>query len=192
MSTVRARLVGGDGLTRDLVRHACREADIEVSDVAPDVTLLADPGPDDWAAARAEGGAIVVLATRTQRAVDTVEAVTRGASAVVHGASAPHDLVAAVHAASTGQAHFDDGQAAELAAALRAQHERAGAPTLTAREVQILASIDRGESVKQTAVALGIAHKTVENLQGRLFAKLNVRNRAQAVLQAHALGLLPD
>jgi DNA-binding CsgD family transcriptional regulator len=46
--------------------------------------------------------------------------------------------------------------------------------------------------VKQTAVALGIAHKTVENLQGRLFAKLGVRNRAQAVLRAHTLGLLPD
>ena len=44
--------------------------------------------------------------------------------------------------------------------------------------------------MKQTARDLGIAPKTVENLQGRLFRKLGARNRAQAVARAHALGLL--
>jgi hypothetical protein len=44
--------------------------------------------------------------------------------------------------------------------------------------------------VKQTARALGISAKTVENLQSRLFRKLDVRNRAQAVSRAHALGML--
>ena len=42
---------------------------------------------------------------------------------------------------------------------------------LTPREHQILHSIDRGESVKQTARALGISPKTVENLQSRLFTQ---------------------
>ena len=62
--------------------------------------------------------------------------------------------------------------------------------SLTPREREILASIDRGDSVRQTARSLGIAVKTVENLQGRLFRKLGVRNRAQAVAAAHNRGLL--
>lgn len=64
-------------------------------------------------------------------------------------------------------------------------------PPLTRREVDIIASIDRGLAVKQTARELGVTAKTVENLQSRLFRKLQVRNRAQAVARAHALGLLP-
>jgi DNA-binding CsgD family transcriptional regulator len=63
---------------------------------------------------------------------------------------------------------------------------------LTPREAAILASVERGESVKQTARALGIAMKTVENLQSRMFRKLGARNRAHAVTIAHRLGLLGD
>jgi DNA-binding CsgD family transcriptional regulator len=44
--------------------------------------------------------------------------------------------------------------------------------------------------VKQTARTLGIAMKTVENLQSRMFRKLGARNRAHAVTIAHRLGLL--
>jgi DNA-binding CsgD family transcriptional regulator len=62
--------------------------------------------------------------------------------------------------------------------------DRAPPPGLTVRERQILASIDRGESVKQTARALGISARTVENLQHRLFRRLGVRNRAEAVAAA--------
>ena len=66
----------------------------------------------------------------------------------------------------------------------------AGQPSLTPREIDILASIDRGEVVKQTARQLGISEKTVQNIQSRLFRKLGARNRAQAVARAHELGLL--
>lgn len=63
-------------------------------------------------------------------------------------------------------------------------------PTLTHREHDILASIARGESVRQTASALGIAVKTVESEQRQLFFKLRVHNRAQALSEAQRLGLL--
>ena len=46
--------------------------------------------------------------------------------------------------------------------------------------------------MKQTALALGISAKTVENLQGRLFRKLGVRNRAQAVAAVYERSLLAD
>jgi DNA-binding NarL/FixJ family response regulator len=65
-------------------------------------------------------------------------------------------------------------------------------PELTGRESDILRSVARGYSVRQTARALEVSPKTVENIQTGLFRKLEVRNRAQAVAAAEALGLLPE
>jgi DNA-binding NarL/FixJ family response regulator len=65
-------------------------------------------------------------------------------------------------------------------------------PELTARESDILQSVARGYSIRQTARALDISPKTVENTQTRLFRKLGVRNRAEALAVVDALGLLPD
>jgi DNA-binding CsgD family transcriptional regulator len=44
--------------------------------------------------------------------------------------------------------------------------------------------------VKQTAHTLGISVKTVESLQGRMFRKLGIRNRTQALVVAYGLGLV--
>ena len=49
----------------------------------------------------------------------------------------------------------------------------------------------QGHSIRQTARALGIAPKTVENVQTRLFRKLGVRNRSGALAVAERFGLLP-
>jgi DNA-binding CsgD family transcriptional regulator len=65
-------------------------------------------------------------------------------------------------------------------------------PELTARESDILRSVARGYSIRQTARALGISPKTVEGIQTRLFRKLGVRNRAEALAAVDALGLLPS
>src|SRR5262249_16973074 len=61
---------------------------------------------------------------------------------------------------------------------------------LTARQRSVLELIVRGESVKQTARTLGIAVKTVENTQSRLYRRLGVRNRSQAVAVAMRSGLV--
>lgn len=65
-----------------------------------------------------------------------------------------------------------------------------GLPELTARECDILRSIANGDTVRQTARGIGIAEKTVENTQARMFRKLGVRNRAGALAAAYALGLV--
>jgi DNA-binding CsgD family transcriptional regulator len=66
------------------------------------------------------------------------------------------------------------------------------APILTRREMEILLSIERGESVRETATGLGISVKTVQNLQSRLFHKLGARNRSQAIARAYEVGLVED
>ena len=105
---------------------------------------------------------------------------------------ATREIVDAVANVATGGTILDARSTRALADLLRGCHrggQRVGF-RLTRRERDILVSIDRGDSVKQTARALGIATKTVENLQTRLFRKLGARNRAQAVGRAHSLGLL--
>jgi DNA-binding NarL/FixJ family response regulator len=61
---------------------------------------------------------------------------------------------------------------------------------LTQRERDILDSIARGESVRQTAQSLGIAIKTVQCEQRQLFTKLRARNRPEALARARRLGLV--
>lgn len=68
--------------------------------------------------------------------------------------------------------------------------DRAEVPALTVRETQILRSIASGDTVRQTARSLGIAVKTVENTQARLFRKLGTGTRAAALAQALELGLV--
>lgn len=74
----------------------------------------------------------------------------------------------------------------------RAGTALSGEITLTRREVEILQCVGRGETVRKTAASLGISAKTVENLQSRLFRKLNVKDRSQAHTRATALGLLHE
>ncbi len=61
---------------------------------------------------------------------------------------------------------------------------------LTRREREILDSIARGDSVRQTAQSLGIAVKTVQCEQRQLFTKLRARNRPDALTRARRFGLV--
>jgi DNA-binding CsgD family transcriptional regulator len=62
--------------------------------------------------------------------------------------------------------------------------------TLTARERDVLAMISQGFSNKSIARALGISPETVKTHVKRIFLKLAVNTRAEAVCRAGSLGLL--
>ena len=61
---------------------------------------------------------------------------------------------------------------------------------LTRREISIVELMGCGHSNKEMARRLGIAPETVKAHVKHIFAKLGVERRAQAVLRAHALGLI--
>jgi DNA-binding CsgD family transcriptional regulator len=61
---------------------------------------------------------------------------------------------------------------------------------LTAREREVLAMIGQGHTNKRIARILGISPETVKSHVKRIFLKLAVSTRAEAVSRAGALGLL--
>jgi DNA-binding NarL/FixJ family response regulator len=61
---------------------------------------------------------------------------------------------------------------------------------LTAREVEVLKLIAMGQANKQIARRLDISEKTVRNHVSNMYEKLNIYDRAQAVLYAVRKGLI--
>ncbi|MFN8232093.1 MAG: response regulator transcription factor [Actinomycetota bacterium] len=62
--------------------------------------------------------------------------------------------------------------------------------TLTPREHEILILLSEGSTIQQVAHRLGISPKTVETHVAKLYRKLDVRTRVQAVARAASLGLI--
>ena len=65
-------------------------------------------------------------------------------------------------------------------------------PELTEREREVLALIAAGESNNAIAAALFISSKTVSNHISSIFNKLQVADRAQAIVKAREAGLGRD
>jgi DNA-binding NarL/FixJ family response regulator len=157
----------------------------------PVAAVLVDPSPEDWAAAGRLGVAMVVVVhcgagARDQTAV--IDALTHGASGLVLRDEVATDLGPALTVVSHGLFVMSGAYANALAKWAVAQV--ATAPQLTARERDILSSIASGHTIRQTARALGIAAKTVENTQARLFRKLGARNRTETITIADGWGLV--
>lgn len=155
------------------------------------VLVLVDPGEEHWAAAVALRRPIVLRTTQPLEADAMLSAVVRGADAVIDPEAAPAELTTAILTVARGGVVLSALFTRRLADALRAAASEGRPIVLSRRERQILECIAVGHSVKQTGEFLGIAPKTVENLQTRLYRKLGVRNRNQALALARALGLIP-
>lgn len=193
-------VLGRRGLTRDVVRYALDIAGVPTVDLvalhededAAVVAVLVNPDDEDWNQAAKLRARIVVVNDGFVDAAASVDTLVRGADAVVESDLELDQLVEVINAVAAGDAYLTPRQAGEALERLRrAPMVAVGQPALTPRELDILASIDRGEVVKQTARQLEISEKTVQNIQSRLFRKLGARNRAQAVARAHEFGLLP-
>jgi len=78
--------------------------------------------------------------------------------------------------------------------------ERAGQRTtaqplldpLSARELEVLQLLARGDSNPEIAEVLVLSVQTVKSYVCNIFSKLGVKNRVQAVARARALGLLSE
>ena len=155
----------------------------------PIVVVLVDPEAEDWPATIALGAPTVLVRSRdVPEELAIADALARQASGLLALSDVSTGLVSILRTVAQGMMVMSW----EYAAAMLkwAPGPSPEMPKLTAREYDILGSIARGHTIRQTARTLGIAAKTVENTQARLFRKLGARNRMEALTIADALGLI--
>jgi two-component system, NarL family, response regulator NreC len=207
----------GHGVVGRVARRACEiepglEVVAEVRDetqlleacrtMHPDVLVLDDrleggePTLDTLRAVRDEGMAIavVVLTDRVDGAA-VLEALRLGVRGYVRKSDGLPGIGSVVRRVADGERAVDPEleQAAVMALGRFAQQAREGSEveaTLTARELEILAMVSRGLTMQQVGRRLGISPRTVETHVAKLYRKLGVRTRVQAVARAAELGLI--
>ncbi|MFI8964968.1 response regulator [Streptomyces sp. NPDC053493] len=125
------------------------------------------------------------------------EALRAGASGFLLKDAPPADLIAAVRVVAAGEALLAPSVTRRLIAdfaasrpAPRADRAALRLNGLTPRETEVLELIARGLSNQEIAGHLVLAEQTVKTHIGRVLAKLDLRDRAQAVIFAYESGLV--
>jgi DNA-binding NarL/FixJ family response regulator len=114
-------------------------------------------------------------------------AIRAGARGYIYKAAEPRDIVRAVVGVAAGEAVFGPG----IADRLRAEFDRPSSDSfgLTSREREVLALLAQGHPNSLIARRLCLARKTVSNHISAIFAKLEVADRAAAIVRARTAGL---
>jgi two-component system, NarL family, response regulator LiaR len=107
-----------------------------------------------------------------------------GAVGYVRKDADPEILLDAVRAVARGKTYIDPHLAQQVLR-VNAAHD-----DLTPREIEVLRQLALGRSNRQIAEALFVSEETVKTHLGHLFGKLQVENRAQAIVQALKRGLV--
>jgi DNA-binding NarL/FixJ family response regulator len=140
----------------------------------------------------AEAPAVGILVLTMSEDDGTVFAAVRaGARGYLVKGAEQEEIVRAITTVASGGAVFGATLAlriAEFFAAGPPQPTEAF-PQLTAREREILELLAAGRSNQQIAAALFLSPKTVRNNVSNVFAKLQVADRAQAIVRAREAGL---
>jgi two-component system, NarL family, nitrate/nitrite response regulator NarL len=162
----------------------------------PIICALVDPEPSDWGIVEELSVPAILVHSKPLDSGEVADALASGASSLVQAETIEDHFLSVLRMAGQGYLVVDSKPMRPLIGAVRARWDRqapggSDLPELTARECDILRYGAQGYSIRQTARLLGIAPKTVENIQTHLFRKLGVRNRAGAVAVASAFGLLP-
>jgi len=123
------------------------------------------------------------------------EALRAGASGFLLKDATAAELVAAVRVIAAGDALLAPSVTRRLIEdyATRARRPLARSDALdrlTPREREVLTLVARGLSNAEIAAELVLAEQTVKTHLGRIFAKLHLRDRAQAVVFAYESGLV--
>ncbi|MFH8518201.1 response regulator [Streptomyces gelaticus] len=159
--------------------------------LTPDVVLMdlqLGEGIDGVEATRriAATGVHVLVLTTYDTDADITRAVEAGATGYLLKAERPEELFAAIRSAAQGRTTLSPPVASRVMARMRKP-----LPTLTDRELDILAQLSQGLGNRDIARALFISEATVKTHLGRIYDKLGVDTRAGAVAVAKEQRLLP-
>jgi DNA-binding NarL/FixJ family response regulator len=102
------------------------------------------------------------------------------------------EVLRAIRAVGSGEAIFSPAIATRLMDYFAAQHPAVSKevfPTLTEREREILHLIAQGRTNAEIAKELVLSTKTISNYVSNIFGKLQVADRAEAIIRARDAGL---
>ena len=172
------------------------EAVSRAAELQPDVVLmdLQLPGMSGIEATRAIVAAdpsVRVLVLSLFEDEDSVfMALRAGARGYVLKDADEEELTGAIRAVSRGEAIFSPSVAGRVLAWFAVPRPAPKVfPSLTEREREILELLAAGRSNAQIAQALFLSQKTIRNNVSNVFAKLQVADRAEAIVRAREAGL---
>jgi len=174
------------------------EAVALAADLQPDVVLMdiQMPGVNGIEATRAvvrgspHVGVIVVTMFEDDDSV--FSAMRAGARGYVLKGADQEEILKVIRAVAAGEAHFGSEIARLLMGFFSAPKSAAPSeafPELTAREREVLDLIAAGLNNQEIARQLYLSPKTVRNHISNIFTKLQVADRAQAIVRAREAGL---
>lgn len=215
-ATVTVVVATAHGVVGEVVRRSCASEPgvqivAEVRDEAslleacrslhPSVIVLDRLEGDDRglgalrALSQLEAAVATVVLADGEEGASILEALRLGARGYLRKSDGLAGVGAAVRLVADGGRAIDPRheQSAIMALGKFAQQARQGSEvraTLTPREMEILTMISQGSTMRQVGRILGISPRTVETHVAKLYRKLGVRTRVQAVSCAAQLGLI--
>jgi DNA-binding NarL/FixJ family response regulator len=215
-STIRVLIADDHGVVREGLRAVLgSEADMEVvgeaatgkevveraAELRPDVILMDIQMPElnGIEATRLilsvnpDVGVVVLTMFEDDDSVFT--AMRAGARGYVLKGAPPSEILKVVRAVAAGEAHFGPEIAKRLMdffSAPKPISPTEAFPELSSREVEILDLIAQGHSNAKIAARLYVSPKTVGNHISHIFTKLQVADRAHAIIRAREAGLGRD
>ena len=164
--------------------------------VLMDVRMRGMDGPEATRRIREQPGAPPVLALTTYDDDDTLEAsLTAGAAGFLLKDAPGEEIIRATRSVAAGAGWVDPSVAERV---LRVYRGRAGTrrdgaallAQLSARELDVLKLIAQGLSNEEIAGALFLSEATVKTHINHLLSKLELRDRARAIVFAYQQGVL--
>jgi DNA-binding NarL/FixJ family response regulator len=123
-----------------------------------------------------------------------LEALEAGASGYLVKGDDPASMLRAIRNASAGKLYLGPSIAKRVLERLSGEgaerSPRTSRGELSPRETMVLKFMAQGKKNREIAALLGISERTVGNHVANMFAKLRVRDRAQAILYAVRKGIV--
>ena len=174
-----------------------QEALREVVTLRPDVAILDldMPGLDGIVAtreiARVAPQVAVLVLTMYSDDESVFSAMRAGARGYLVKGVEQDDILRAIRSVAAGEAIFGPGVAQRVLGFLTAHRDQSAVPfpELTPRETMVLDLLAAGLNNSAIARRLDVSAKTVANHVSAIFGKLQVADRAQAIIRAREAGL---
>lgn len=134
----------------------------------------------------------VIIVTMFEDDDSVFAAMRAGARGYVLKGADQEEILKVIRAVAAGEAHFGPEIARRLMRYFsppRHTDVETAFPQLTAREREVLELIAQGKNNQDIADGLYLSSKTVRNHISNVFAKLQVADRAQAIIRAREAGL---